>query len=329
MNKKVLATAILVVIAAAASLWLDLRKTGNERGVLRASGNIEVTSVELSFKIPGRVKERPVDEGETVKPGQVVARLDSEDLQHEVEMRSAEAQAARSAVSELEAGYRKEEIAQAEAALRRVTAEAERIRIDYARQEQLYRKEVIPAREFDAARAAYEGSQASVREAGERLKLLRSGPRRETIDQARARLRDAEAALALAETRLGYAVLTSPVAGVVLSKNIESGEQVAAGTPVVTVGLLDEVWVRAYIGETDLGRVKVGQEATVTTDTRPGEKYRGRISFISQEAEFTPKSVQTVKERVKLVYRIKVVIPNPNRELKPGMPADVEIRTEG
>jgi HlyD family secretion protein len=133
--------------------------------------------------------------------------------------------------------------------------------------------------------------------------------------------------LVQAKTRLGYTILASPVSGLVISKNIEPGEQVAAGTPVITVGELDTVWVRAYINETDLGRVKVGQKARVTTDTWPGKVYDGIVTFISSEAEFTPKIVQTQKERVKLVYRVKITIPNPNMELKPGMPADAEILT--
>jgi len=327
MKKKVIIAIVLVVIAVAAVLYYGSTRSRDESGIIRVSGNIEVTTVELSFKLPGRVKERLVDEGETVKPGQIVARLDSEDLIQEVAGRRAEVNVARAALAEQENGYRKEDIAQARAAMDRVQADADRLRVDFARQQALYKKEVISRREFDASRAAYEGSQASVREARERLVLLQRGPRRETIDQARARLHDAEALLALAETRLGYAKLASSVNGLVLSKNIEPGEQVAAGTPVVTVGVLDSVWVRAYINETDLGRVKVGQKASVTTDTWPGRKYQGYVSFISSEAEFTPKNVQTEKERVKLVYRIKVVIPNPNRELKPGMPADAEIQT--
>lgn len=326
-SKGVLIIGAVVLLAAAVAVYFGVIRSGKTEGSIRVSGNIEITTVELSFKVPGRVRERPVDEGETVKAGQTVARLDPEDLRHEVAIRRAEVEAARSALSELETGYRKEEIAQAEAALRRVDAEAERIRVDFNRQQRLYRKEVISGQDYDASKAAHKAAQASVREARERLKLLRSGPRRETIDQARARLREAEAMLDLAATRLGHAELVSPVSGLVLSKNIEPGEQVAAGTPVITVGLLDDTWVRAYISETDLGRVKVGQGATVTTDSFPGKKYRGTVSFISQEAEFTPRNVQTEKERVKLVYRIKVVVPNLERELKPGMPADVEIET--
>lgn len=328
MDKRLLVLILLVVCVITIASWLIFRGSGKDDGrKIRVSGNIEVTTVELSFKVPGRVKERLVDEGDLVRQGQLVARLDPEDLLHEAESRRADVRAAKAALVELETGYRKEEIAQAEAALRRIKAEEDRLRTDFGRQQQLYRREVISARDFDASRAAFEASQASVREARERLNLLRSGPRKETIDQARARLESAKAVLALAETRLGYATLPSSAAGMVLSKNIEPGEQVAAGTPVVTIGLLDEVWMRAYISETDLGRIKVGQKATVTTDTWPGRKYQGIVSFISPEAEFTPKSVQTAKERVKLVYRIKIVVPNQSRELKPGMPADAEIET--
>jgi HlyD family secretion protein len=170
-----------------------------------------------------------------------------------------------------------------------------------------------------------EQARAALMQAKETLILVKKGPRKETIDQARARLDQANQALAMAETQLGYATLVSPISGVVLSKNVEPGEYVAPGTPVVTIGNLDNVWLRAYINETDLGRVKVGQRVRVTTDTYPGKVYEGYISFIASQAEFTPKNVQTEKERVKLVYRIKIDIPNPNMELKPGMPADADI----
>jgi HlyD family secretion protein len=129
----------------------------------------------------------------------------------------------------------------------------------------------------------------------------------------------------VAESHLSYATLSSPVAGVVLSKNIEPGEFVAAGTPIVTVGNLQDMWLRAYIPGPDLGLVKLGQPVAVRTDSYPGKTYQGHVSFISSEAEFTPKTVQTNRERVKLVYRIKITIDNPNQELKPGMPADAEI----
>jgi HlyD family secretion protein len=373
----------LVLIAAAAGLGLLLvvgyivSWSRGHRGALRVSGNIEVTDAEVSFKIPGRVRERLVDEGQMVKAGQIVARLDSAELAQEAALHRADFQAGQAALDELLAGSRPEEIAQAraaseqakarldemlagsrpqelaaaEAALRRAQAETERARLDADRYAGLYKKEIVSAQQYDAARTTYETAlqrqheaeeqfklvregprkeaieqaRAAWLQAQERYELVRKGPRKETIEQARARAEQARQALAVAETRLSYTTLSSPLTGLVLSKNIEPGEYVAAGTPTVTVGDLEHPWLRAYINETDLGRVKVGQRVRVTTDTFSGKVHEGHVSFISSQAEFTPKSVQTEKERVKLVYRIKVEIANPNMELKPGMPADAEI----
>ena len=325
--KRIIIAFILISLIIAAVFLVRYSRQRSTSGPLRVSGTIEITDAELSFKLPGRVVARLVDEGEPIRTGQVVARLESADLQQEVAARRAEVEAAQAALRELLAGSRKEEIAQAEAALARVAAEEERLRKDLVRQEELYRQEIIASRDIDAARSATDAARAAVREARERLQLVRVGPRPETIDQGRARLKDTEALLALAETRLDYTTLFSPQDGVVLAKNVEPGEQVAAGTPVVTVGDLVHAWVRAYIPETELGKVKLGQEARIFSDTYPGTVYPGRVSFIAPEAEFTPKNVQTQKERVKLVYRIKIDVPNPKQELKPGMPVDAEIGT--
>lgn len=328
MKRKIIAIAALALIAAAVA-FLAARNQRGADGVLRVSGNIEITSVEASFRIPGRVKERLVDEGAMVKTGEIIARLDQEELTNEVALRQAQVENASQGLAELEAGSRKEEIAQAEAALARTRAEANRLDTDYARVKTLYAREVVPKRELDTAKAAHESSQAMVREAAEALKLLRSGPRKERIAQARARLKESTEALNESRTRLSYAVLAAPMPGLVISKHIEAGEQVNAGTPVITIGDMENTWLRAYIPETDLGKIKVGQKVRVKTDTYPGRVYNGNISFIASEAEFTPKNVQTEKERVKLVYRIKITIPNPRMELKPGMPADAEILTDG
>ena len=142
-------------------------------------------------------------------------------------------------------------------------------------------------------------------------------------------MEQAKEALKLAEIRLGYTKLRSPLSGIGLSEHIEAGEYVVPGTAVITIANLQDVWLRAYINETDLGRVKVGQKVEVTTDSYPNKKYSGLISFISSQAEFTPKTVQTQEQRVKLVYRVKIDIDNPDMELKPGMPADATIILSG
>ncbi len=373
---------VLAILAAtSAGGYYVFNRSAVDPGVIRLSGNIEVTDAEVSFKIPGRVEKRPVDEGQTIKKGDVVAVLDSADLEAEVAMRRAELRLAEAAEKELrssrpeeieaayaawqqaeaayedlkaEAGSREYQIRAAEAALAQAKAEYERRETDYGRAAQLYKNKTISHEEYDRAETAFEVAREQLRQATENLNSLQSsfreretqadwtrkrakweyelvklGPRKEKHEQALARKDQAAEALRLAEIRLDYATLKSPLGGVVLTKNIEPGEYVAPGTPVVTVADLERPWLRAYINETDLGRVKLGQEVTLRTDTYPDKTYQGRVSFISSEAEFTPKSVQTPKERVKLVYRIKIdVVANPNMELLPGMPADAEIVVE-
>jgi HlyD family secretion protein len=371
--------ALIALLAAGAAYFYSGRSQASADGVIRISGNIEVTEAEVSFKIPGRVTERLVSEGETVEAGQIVAILDDSELVREASLRRAEVAAAEAVLAELEAGSRPEEIAQAEAAVAQAqarlaeleagsrpeevaTAEAavERARADAVRWEseferisRLHEEGVVSAQLLDSVRSSRDmaGEQlraaeqqlhlvregprkeqiaqarASLEQARAQLSLVRAGPRREQIAQARARLEQARQALAAAETRVGYTVVASPLSGIVLSDNIEPGEFVSAGTPVVTVAELDNVWLRAFVNETDLGRVKVGQTARISTDTYPGKTYEGRVSFLSSQAEFTPRNVQTQEERVKLVYRVKIDLPNPDQELKPGMPADAEILT--
>lgn len=376
-KQKVLILLAVLAVAAVVSYKFIRSRYQSDPAAIRVSGNIEVTDVEVSFKISGRLQERAVSEGQTVTAGQLVAKLDPSELMQEVALRRAEVGAVQAALAELVAGSRPEEIREAEAAVNktrawldelvagsrpqdiaahkatvaRAKAEVDRLEAEYTRQQTLYKNDVISAREYEATQAALEAAKARLREdqersklvvegprkeqidqaraslkqTTERLALVQKGPRHETIDQARARLEQARQALAVAETRLGYTTVITPIGGVVLSENLEAGSYAAPGTPIVTVGDLVNVWLRAYIAETDLGRVKVGQRVRVTTDTYPGKQYHGRVSFIASQAEFTPKNVQTEKERVKLVYRIKVDIQNPGMELKPGMPADAEI----
>ncbi len=296
---------------------------------LKLSGNIEVIQVEASFRVAGKVLERPVDEGQMVQAGQCLARLDARDLEQQVAMRQADAATAKAALEAMLAGSRKEEIAASKAALEQAQADLRRLEPDEARLRDLQEKGILSVRDYEASRASLEAARGKVQQADQQYALVRKGPRKEDIDQARARYDQAQQALALAQTQLGYATLTAPSAGVILSKNVEPMEYVSPGTAVVTMADLGQVWLRAYVEETDLGRVKVGQKAFVTSDSFPGKRYEGRVAFIASEAEFTPKTVQTRKERTKLVYRIKIDIPNPAMELKPGMPVDAEIALDG
>jgi HlyD family secretion protein len=326
MNKNIIILlAVSCLIASGVTLMLRHSKKNSQD--LKVSGTIEVTSVELAFKVGGRLAQRLVDEGVQVSAGQLVARLEDDELKQERSARVADEQVSRSALADLEAGSRREEIAQGEAALARMRADADKLARDAERAEGLIRREVIPQQELDAARSGRDASAASVREAEQRLQLLKAGPRPDAVRQARARMDASAAGRSLAETRLGQATLTAPMSGLVMAKHAEPGEMLAAGTPVITIGKMDEVWLRAYIPESELGRVATGQRVRVTVDSWPGRSFEGRVSFISSSAEFTPKNVQTEQERVKLVYRIKITLPNPKGELKPGMPADAIIET--
>ncbi|PTX91453.1 HlyD family efflux transporter periplasmic adaptor subunit [Opitutus sp. ER46] len=305
------------------------RSRVDPNGARVLSGNIEVVDAQLGFKIAGRIAQRPVFEGDPVKVGQLVAQLDDIEQKQQLALRRAELAAAEAALAELEAGSRPQEIAAAAAALRSAEAERDRARVDFKRQQELLQQAAISTREHDTAEAQLKVAEARVVEAGEKLQLVREGPRAEVIQQARARVAQARAAVALAETQVDNTRLVSPLTGVVLSHHLEPGEFVSPGTPVVTVADTVHVWVRAYLDQSDLGRLRRGQKVAVTTDSFPGKSYEGIVGFIASEAEFTPKTVQTTKERVKLVFRVKVDINNPNDELKPGMPADVHIPEAG
>ena len=322
---------LLLVIATAAgggTLYYFRQQNSANQAVLRVSGNIEVIQAQISFKIPGKVIARLVDEGEPVRKSQVVARLEDRDLIHNVALRQGELEAAQAALAELKAGSRPQEIAQAKAAVDQANADVERQKVEYDRLFKLKALGRATDEEFSIARAAYDSAKAATTQAEQHYSLVKEGPRQEDIDQAAARLDQAQASLGLARTQVEYATVVSPLNGVVLSKNIEPGEYVSPGTPVVTAADLQDIWLRAYVNETDLGRIKLGQPVRVTTDTWPGKVYAGWVSFISSEAEFTPKVVQTEKERVKLVYRVKITLDNSSLELKPGMPADGEIRLD-
>lgn len=292
---------------------------------LRLAGHMEATEINLGFKVPGKIAAIYFEEGQEVRAGEVVAELETQDLNREVEAARARLEAARAHLAKLETGYRPQEVAQAQAAVSQARADLEEKTRDFCRMQNLYDRKVVPAATRDKAEAAYLVAKEGLRRAKENYDLLKSGFRKEDVAQARAEVRQAQAQLELARTRLGYGTITAPVTGVVLARPMEPGQVAAVGATVLTLGDLDHIYFEGYIPETDLARVRYGQTAEITTDTYPGKKYRGRVSYISAKAEFTPKSVETFKERVTLVYRTKIHTENPDHELKPGMPAEAVI----
>jgi HlyD family secretion protein len=355
---------------------------------IRFSGNIELKKVEIAFKIPGKIKELNVEEGDFVSASMHISRLDSDQLEKtlsqarteidtlrskrreleafiqyqqetmgaQIEQRKAEVRQAQAVLDQLNTGSRKSERESARAVVEAAEAQAERATRDWQRAQRLYKTEEISTAQYENYRAVFDSSMASLTQAKEQFQLVREGPRSEEIrqgeaslDRARAGLRQAEAMqleinrtrksietigtkiraaqaqVEVIESQLEDTSAISPIEGVVLEKSVENGEVIGAGTSIVTIGDLSRPWVRGYIEEPDLGRIKLGAPAEVTTDSYPNKIYPGKVTFIASEAEFTPKQIQTRQQRVKLVYRIKVEIDNPNQELKLNMPVDVKI----
>ncbi len=326
MKKKILIP-ILLVAAAVAGIYFYPKLVRKPAPVteLTLSGNIEAHESLVSFRVQGRIAELPIEEGQEVKQGALLARLEDADYRQKVRMDEASVGVRESDLALTLAGTREQEIKASQQSMLDAKADLDEKQIDYDRAQKLFAKDEVAAQDRDLAATAFKRAQATYRAAQQRYNEAVEGSRKEDIAIARANLTEAQTDLGLSRVDLGYTVLRSPYAGVITVREAELGEVVSPGTPIITLADLDHVWLRAYIAETDLGRIRWGQEATITTDTYPGKQYHGRISFISPSAEFTPKSVQTYTERVTLVYRIKIDIDNPNHELKPGMPADAHI----
>ena len=325
--KRVIPVLILAAAAIAAGVYFypRLTKKPEPANQLTLSGNIEAHESLVSFKVPGRIVELPVEEGQQVEQGALLARLEDADATQKVRIDEASVRVRESDLALTLAGTREQEVRAAQQSMIDAQADLDQKKLDNDRARQLFGKDEISAQDRDQAATALKRAEAIFKAAQQRYNEAVEGSRKEDIEIARANLNQANANLGLSRVNLDYTVLRAPSAGVITVRQAELGEVVAPGSPVVTLADLDHIWLRAYIAETDLGSIHWGQEATVTTDTYPGKRYHGRISFISSSAEFTPKSVQTYKERVTLVYRIKIDIDNPSHELKPGMPADARL----
>ena len=292
------------------------------------SGTVDAREVDLSFQVGGRIQRLFTDEGKTVKAGDVVAELDPRDLQLASDRAKAQANSAQKALASLEAGSRTQDIRAAEAAVRQGNADLEFARAQRDRTAKLVADHFAPPQQLDTANDQVDGAAAKLDQARENLSLLREGPRKEDIEKAAADFEAATAAAATAAQQLAYARLASTVEGVVSVRLAEQGQNVAPGQAVFRVAQVDRPWVRVYLGEKDLPRVKLGEPAEVRVDGIPGRVFHGHLSFISPEAEFTPKTVETKALRVDLVYRAKVDVDDASGALKIGMPADVLLAVE-
>nr|MDR3772911.1 efflux RND transporter periplasmic adaptor subunit [Terracidiphilus sp.] len=320
---------ILILLAAAvAAIWYfypRFAKKPETLNQLTLSGNIEAHESLVGFKVGGRIVELPIEEGQQIQQGALLARLEDADLKQRVRIDEDTVRVRESNLALTLAGTRQQELKATQQTMVDAQADLEQKQLDNDRMQTLFAKDEVSAQDRDLAATALKRADAIFKAAQQRYNEAVEGSRKEDIAIAQANLNEAGASLGLSRVNLDYTVLRAPSTGVITVRQAELGEVVAPGTPVITLADLDHIWLRAYVAETDLGRIHWGQDAAITTDTYPGKQYHGRISFIASDAEFTPKSVQTNEERVTLVYRIKIDIDNPNHELKPGMPADAHI----
>jgi len=297
--------------------------SSDDDGAIVTSGHVEATEVRISTKVAGTLLARSVDEGDVVEPGREIARIDTVDLELTLATARAERAQAAADLSLRRAGYRREEIAEAEAHVAQATADLEAASKDLVRMESLLAAGSGTEKSRDDARTRRDVEQARLQAAHEQLRKLRAGFRTEEIEVAAAHVAAAEARIAQLEQNIRDASIVSPTRGIVTAAIAEPGELLAAGSPIVVITDLAGAWLNVYVDEPSLGQIRLGQPVEVRTDG--GEQRQGRITFIASQAEFTPKNVQTRDERVKLVFKLKVGLSNDDGLFKPGMPAEARI----
>ncbi|GGD69462.1 HlyD family efflux transporter periplasmic adaptor subunit [Croceicoccus mobilis] len=316
-----IAIAALVVIAIATSGFGLIARPA---GPLTLYGNVDVREVEMAFQASGRVEEIPVEEGERVEKGDLLASIDASQAQDRLRQADAELAQARASLAKLQAGNRPQEIASANARLSAARAALDKAQQDYDRRQPLLETGAISRANWKATETALETAQAQYREAAEAASLTRQGARREDIAAARAQLQAAEAARGSVDTDLSFTRLEAPVDGVIMTRAVEPGSLVAPGATAFTIAIDRPMRVRAYVAQTDLSRISPGMKVTVTADGNPKE-YQGTIGFISPRAEFTPKQVETEDLRTDLVYRLRIIVSDPDDGLRQGQPVTVNV----
>lgn len=288
-------------------------------------GNVEIRRTNLGFRVPGRLEEILFEEGDFVERGEVIATLDPKPYRENLAAAQAIHDRASAGMEQMENGPRPQEIKQARAQLAESRANLKLREADMQRAEKLLPTKAISQGDYDTYAATRDEAEAKVKQAEETLSLLEEGYRKEEIAIARAQLAEAKANLDQAKTSLEDTSLRCPNDGIILTRVEEPGAVVQAGQTVVTLSLKDAVWVYVYVPEPDLGRVFPGMRAEIHTDTNRGKPYPGQVGYISPEAEFTPKNVETPKLRTDLVYRLRIIADSPDEGLRQGMPVTVRL----
>jgi HlyD family secretion protein len=336
LKKRIIIIVFIILFVAVGSLVYFGQKNNHEKGLFY-SGTIETTEANLSFQVPGRIVKVNVQEGQSVTKDQIIAELDRMEFESRYVQAKANLDRAQKTKQQLQTVLAiNKKTLPTEVTRARATVDSARDTLkdaekNYKRFEELFSKGVITEKERDSMKLAYEVSQSRLTESESMLKqaegnLTRIDAAKQDVEVAKAQINSINASLNQVSIQLDYTQLKSPLDGIVISRNVEPGETVNPGREVLTISDISRVDLKIFVDETEIGKVKPGQKVDVKVDTFPGKIYMGYVSFVSPEGEFTPKIIQTKKERVKLVYLVKVSIANPNFELKSGMPADAWLR---
>lgn len=317
--------AVVLIAAGGGAVYLEFQQAQSPAGEIVLYGNVDIREADLAFNVTGRIESMQVEEGDVVRKGQLLATLEPDLYEAEVDAAKAQTAAQRATLDRLLAGSRPEEIKKARGNVEALEAQLALARATLRRTEKLATDRFAPFQKLDEDRARVTSLEAQLKAANEELSLAIQGPRDEDIAEARAQLHAREAEAALALRRLEYTKLYAKERGVVRTRVVEPGAVVAANAPVYTVALFDPVWVRTYAPEPDLGRIRPGMKAQVFTDSAPARPYDGWVGFISPVAEFTPKTVETTELRTSLVYRLRVYVNDPGNSLRQGMPVTVRL----
>lgn len=329
MKRKAVIIGLVLIVGGVAGWWFILRGGKNNAADLHLYGNVDIRQVELGFRVSGRLQAMNFEEGDVVKAGDELARLDDGPYLETLHIAEGEAAAQRANLQKFEAGARPAEIAQARALVAERRATLKNTVQLLERRARLLKGGHVSQQAYDEILAQKNEAEARLRSAQDALKLAQEGFRKEDIDIARANLQVAEARLAQAQTHVADTHLKAPANGIILSRVQQPGAIVAAGAPVYVLSLGSPVWVRSYVSEPDLGRVYPGMKVMVSTDSAPNKRYRGHIGFISPVAEFTPKTVETPDLRTDLVYRLRVIVDDADRGLRQGMPVSIDVPLAG
>jgi HlyD family secretion protein len=324
MKLKIIFSFLILVLTPSSFIFWGCGKA-SENNSITASGTIESVNVTVSSKSSGTIKKINFKEGDRVKKGDLLVEISHDLLDIQLRQSEAGVDLAMAQLKLLKSGARKEDIKQSEELVRQAKINLDLAKLDKERATELYRQDATTKKNYDDALGRYDLALTQYNSTKENLQKVKTIVRPEEIEQAQANLKRAIATVDLLRQSIEDCKIFAPVEGFVSKKFIEEGENTVIGASLLRISNLETVDLVIYIAETDIAKVRLGQDTEIKIDAYKDKTYNGKIIFISPEAEFTPKNIQTPDERTKLVFAVKIQIPNPQFELKPGLPADAKI----